>query len=179
MNPPAPARPGQAFALRLVVGAMSRPRRLQSFSYIGRAQYSLTFCTFDRCRAFVDRDTFDRTMSHIRRAATNERFSLLVYCLMPDHAHLLVGGIDEPSDLRKFAKSAKQRSAHAHARAKRERLWQKGYFDRILRPTEDPKCVARYILENPVRAKLVASPRDYPFLGSDVWDIDTLIGPES
>ena len=114
-------------------------------------------------------------MTQIRQAAAQTRFKLLTYCLMPDHAHLLVEGFNEQSNLRKFVESAKQRSACAHARAKREPLWQDGYYDRVLRPSEDPKWVARYILENPVRAKLVTSPLDYPFLGSDVWSMEELL----
>jgi REP element-mobilizing transposase RayT len=154
---------------------MSRPHRLDTFSYVGFAHYFLTLCTFDRSRAFIHADVVDRTMTHFRNAAAQERFALVVYCLMPDHAHFLVAGVDEQSDLRRFVASAKQRSGYAHARAKRERLWQKGYYDRILRPNEDPKWVARYILENPVRAQLAESPREYRFLGSDVWDIEELI----
>lgn len=94
---------------------------------------------------------------------------------MPDHAHLLVESFSEQANLRKFVNSSQQRSAYAHACAKRERLWQDGYYDRVLRPSEDPKWVARYILENPVRGKLVTTPLDYPFLGSDVWSVEELL----
>ena len=155
---------------------MSRLHRLDTFSYIGLAQYFLTICTFDRRRAFTDADIVHRTMMHIRHAAAQEQFALLAYCLMPDHAHFLVEALNETSNLREFVKSAKQRSAYAHSRACRERLWQDGYYDRVLRPSEDPKWVARYIIGNPVRANLVASPHDYEFLGSDVWRIEDLIG---
>ena len=95
---------------------------------------------------------------------------------MPDHAHLLVEGLSDKSNLRRFVNSAKQHSGYAHGQARRERLWQGGYYDRVLRPSEDPKWVARYILENPVRAGLVESPQDYEFLGSDVWEIQDLLG---
>ena len=94
---------------------------------------------------------------------------------MPDHAHLLVEGLSDKSNLRRFVNSAKQHSGYAHGQARRERLWQGGYYDRVLRPSEDPKWVARYILENPVRAGLVESPQDYDFLGSDVWEIQDLL----
>jgi hypothetical protein len=35
--------------------------------------------------------------------------------------------------------------------------------------------VARYILENPLRAKLVADLREYPFVGSLVCGLDDLL----
>jgi len=41
------------------------------------------------------------------------------------------------------------------------RLWQPGFFDRILRENESSRVVAQYILENPVRAALVERINDY------------------
>jgi len=42
-------------------------------------------------------------------------------------------------------------------------LWQHGYYERILRRDEASVLVCHYILNNPVRAGLVADPADYPF----------------
>ena len=53
-------------------------------------------------------------------------------------------------------------------------LWQDGYYERVLRRDEDIKEVARYIFENPVRAGLVQSPTEYPYLGSEVWTLAEL-----
>lgn len=95
---------------------------------------------------------------------------------MPDHAHLLVEGLDDSSDLRRLAKLMKQHSGAAHAMRTGQRLWQEGYYDRVLRQEEDAKYVARYILDNPVRAGLAKSPGEYPYLGSDVWTLEELLG---
>jgi hypothetical protein len=46
----------------------------------------------------------------------------------------------------------------------------------VLRTDEDTRAVARYILENPVRAGLVMHPSEYPHLGSDVWTLKELLG---
>jgi hypothetical protein len=35
--------------------------------------------------------------------------------------------------------------------------------------------VARYIVENPVRAGLVENPSEYPFLGSDKWSLTEIL----
>jgi len=35
--------------------------------------------------------------------------------------------------------------------------------------------VARYIFENPVRARLVETIREYPYLGSEVFSVDDVI----
>ena len=87
---------------------------------------------------------------------------------MPDHLHLLVEG-SEASDLPVFVKDFKQRTGFQYRRARGQSLWQKSYYDHILRTEEDVHGVARYIVGNPVRAGLVAAAKDYPYCGSFVW----------
>ena len=122
--------------------------------YISRARYFLTFCTYERLKAFADPEVAARTLEQFRRTAAIEQFQILAYCLMPDHAHLLVEGMSATSDLRRFAKMAKQRSGGVHRRRCGQRLWQEGYFDRVLRDKDDVSSIARYIFENPSRAGL-------------------------
>jgi len=154
---------------------VARPQRLTGFSYVGRYQYSLTFCTESRILALADDHCAVETLGAFRRAANEERFSFVVYCLMPDHAHLLVEGTTASSDLRRFAKLAKQHSGAAYASRHQHRLWQPGYFDRVLRSDEDARDIAGYILNNPVRAGLVRNPLEYAYSGSDVWSLKDLL----
>ncbi len=81
---------------------------------------------------------------------------------MPDHAHLLVEGIAETSDLKRFAKMAKQRSGGLYRRRHDQRLWQEGYFERVLRDKDDVRSFAQYVIDNPLRAGLSS---DYPYVG--------------
>ena len=68
---------------------VSRPKRLSSHSYVGRARYFLTFCTHERLKALADSEVAARTLEQFRHTAAIERFAILAYCLMPDHVHLL------------------------------------------------------------------------------------------
>jgi hypothetical protein len=70
---------------------------------------------------------------------------------------------------------AKQRSGAAYALTSDEPLWQKGYYEHVLREEEDSREVAFYIIANPVRARLVQSPDEYAFSGSDSWSIRELM----
>ena len=154
---------------------MSRPPRVLGFTYLGPYRYFLTFCTFERRETFRDAAAANLALAQFRRTARAAGFAILTYCLMPDHAHLLVEGKTVTADLRKFVKRAKQSTGQAHAHRAGVRLWQDGYHDRVLRPSDDAKAVARYIIENPVRAGLVRVPTEYPHLGSDVWSLEELI----
>ena len=117
----------------------------------------------------------ENAMAQIWITAGIERFKILAYCFMPDHVHLLVEGLDEHADLRRFAKMAKQRSGASHAMSGFGRLWQEGYWETVVRLDEDARKIVRYVFDNPVRAGLVTSPRDYPFLGSYAWTLDEIL----
>jgi REP element-mobilizing transposase RayT len=154
---------------------VSRPRRIDGFSYVGFERYFLTICTRDRREVFRDDTVVATTLCHVRRIAAEERFTVLAYCLMPDHAHFLVEGQSEGSDFCRFVKRAKQHSGAAYAVRCKQPLWQEGYHERVLRRETDAREVARYLLWNPVRAGLVPSPAEYPYLGSDVWSVQELL----
>ena len=154
---------------------MSRPRRLEGFDYVGRYRYFLTFCCRERLPVFRDPPIAERTLTQFRRTSTLDEFAILAYCLMPDHAHLLVEGLGQGSDFRRFAKMAKQRSGALYARSRHARLWQEGYYERVLREEDDARALARYIVNNPVRAGLVKAPEEYPFVGSDTWTLMELL----
>jgi REP element-mobilizing transposase RayT len=95
---------------------------------------------------------------------------------MPDHVHLLVGGLEENSDGRKFISLAKQLAAFHVARQFGSRLWQHYGYERVLRGGEDTLSVARYILANPLRSQLATSVFEYPFLGSDTHSLEEIVG---
>ena len=153
-----------------------RPPRLGGFRYVGCQRYFLTVCTFARRRQFVGAHVVGVAYREFLRTSTEFDFAILAYCFMPDHAHLLVEGTADDADFRRFAAMSKQRSAYYTRSLIVGRLRQPGYFERVLRDEDDTFNVARYILHNPVRAGLVTSPADYPFLGSAVLAKDDFIG---
>jgi REP element-mobilizing transposase RayT len=90
----------------------------------------------------------------------------LAFVVMPDHIHWLV----QTGEQRTLAesvcvvKSAAARQINALL-GSLNRIWQRGYYDRAIRKDDDLVEVARYIVNNPVRAGLVRSVGDYPH-----WD---------
>ena len=92
-----------------------------------------------------------------------------IYCLMPDHMHLLWVGILDGSDQRTAVKFFR-----AQLNPILEKLgaqFQKQPYDHVLREEERERTafedVAEYIARNPERAGLVQSDRfrDYPYTG--------------
>ncbi len=82
---------------------------------------------------------------------------------MPDHVHALLVPRDGGNVIR-FVQAVKSRTARAYAAlGGTERLWQRGFYDRIVRREEDVARLAEYILANPIRAGLAEETSTYPF----------------
>ena len=101
--------------------------------------------------------------------------AVIAYCFMPDHLHLLVEGTNPASTLTEFVRVFKQRSSFQWKRMFGSQLWQRSYFERVLRNHESSIDVARYVLANPLRAGMVDSVEDYPFLGSLTMSVRELL----
>jgi REP element-mobilizing transposase RayT len=106
----------------------------------------------------------------MRHHDLNGNAQTLACVVMPDHFHWLLGlgnGIDLPR-LMASIKGYTARRIGEHIDLGGEPLWQEGYHDHALRQEEDVQNVARYIVANPLRAKLVERLGDYP-LWDAVW----------
>lgn len=151
------------------------PQHLPDFSYVVAYRYALRFCTHERRKHFTSAAVVDLVRLQIRRFADDEAFAVRAYCFMPDHLHLLIEGLASTSNGKRFIARAKQYSGFCFTRAFRERLWQRYGFDRVLRDDEDSVVEARYILENPIRAGLAVTVREYPFMGSLTHTVPELL----
>jgi putative transposase len=149
--------------------------RPPAFSRFGPHRYSLTFFAFNRQPLFVSETLVTTLRSQIVRAGEVCRFNLLAYCFMPDHLHLLAGGLMPPVHLPTFARRARQLSDFYGRRHTRGPIWQSGYFEHVLRPEEDTRTAVLRILDNPVRAGLVVDAASYRFSGSAICSLAELV----
>ena len=86
------------------------------------------------------------------------------FVVMPDHIHLLLTP-SRATTLKKamqFIKGASSRCIHKQRNQKSE-IWQAGFHDWTIRDLNDWQVRAEYIRDNPVRAKLVQRPQDWPY----------------
>lgn len=153
---------------------MGRARRLSGFDYLGPHVYFLTVCTFERFAWFVEAACAQSATSQLLRTGRDYGFESIAYCFMPDHVHVLVEGLRQDSDFRKFVAMFKQRSAFDNLRLRPGRLWQEGYFERVLRGDDDVISIAAYIFANPLRSGLCDAFGRYEHLGSSRYTIDQL-----
>jgi putative transposase len=137
-----------------------RPERLPLFDYSGCHRYFVTCCTWKRQLLF-DAATIAIVRDAVHASFLEHHFDVLAWVFMPDHVHWLVEGTREDANFRSAMMLVRQRAAIAYKRVSDTPLWQRGYHERVLRRDEDARLVADYILNNPVRRKLVESAVDY------------------
>ena len=118
--------------------------------------YHLTTTTLNRHPFFKDFDTARRLI----RILNEQPVETLAYVVMPDHFHWLVMLDEKSPDIPSL-----MRRVETSTTKQKDVKWQRGYYDRAIRKEEDILDVARYIIANPIRAKICKSVREYPH-----WD---------
>jgi REP element-mobilizing transposase RayT len=150
---------------------MAQPTRLSGISYDQLYVYFVTSVTLNRIKAFDRNDFGPFVASALIDIAARFGFEVSAYVVMEDHVHFLVTAIEMGADFKKMVAAWKQKTGFEWSRRHGRKLWQHGYWERVLRDNENALSVCRYIVENPVRAGLVAHPTAYPLCGSTQYEI--------
>ncbi len=151
------------------VAVHSCARRLAGIDYCSRN--CLCFVTFKlqgegpTLTGYIGKTAWQAFLDHWAR----EPFTIHTACMMPDHFHLLLAPIGNGKSVGDIVRGIKLAITH---NVKQEHniwlRWQASFYDHVLGRTgiiEDEFASIRfYIRNNPVRAGLVASVEDYPYL---------------
>lgn len=166
--------------------------RLHHDRYTGQISHFITICCDGRRPLLSNPARVGAIMEILRRESVAQKFVVDAYCAMPDHFHMLITGAKHQCNVLAFMREFKlkttaefrrrkkqksipptpvrPRSSRAVVAATKAALWQKKFFDHILRVNDSFTGVAWYIFMNPVRAGLCADPRSYPYSGSLTLD---------
>ena len=100
----------------------------------------------------------------LRWCHINEIWSCLAYTIMPDHLHVIfkLGEQKSLSDaMQSFGNFTALKINRHHGRS--GKMWQKTFYDRMIRDEKELDHQVEYILQNPVRAGYVKNPTDWPY----------------
>lgn len=101
-----------------------------------------------------------------------------IYCLMPDHMHLLWMGVAEDAEQKSAAKFFRQHVNDLLDQSLEGARFQKQPYDHVLRQNERGpdagRALAWYVQHNAVRAKLVIHESEWPYLGCMIPGYPTL-----
>ncbi|WP_051906914.1 REP-associated tyrosine transposase [Methylomarinum vadi] len=100
----------------------------------------------------------------MREVKAEMAFRVLAYVILDDHFHWLIR-VDEKDALSRIIQSVKLRFSHRWKQARNIKtpttLWQRRFWDHIIRNAEDLNRHMDYIHYNPVKHKIVTDPADY------------------
>lgn len=102
--------------------------RMPRLNYVGYQCYFVTLCTFHRQSVFSDSSRCQELLALLDGECASRNFSVLAYCLMPDHLHLLAKGLDPASDLLELLKSFKDKEQSQLRQARRAHFVAKGFL---------------------------------------------------
>jgi len=151
--------------------------RLPRDAYIGQNWYFITLNAEDGQPVVGEGPVVSVLLDTLRAACVKHAFDIYAYCFMPDHVHIEPVGLASKSDLIEFMRTWKGTSTVPLRRLGLNDPFQKGFYDHILRPDDNPDAVAWYIFNNPVRRGLVKDPRDWPYSGSWMFDWKKAVAP--
>ena len=148
------------------MGPTRKQHRLPAAAYGGdNIVVSVTAVVRDRRRVFADPVIAAAAVDVLRERASFHGIRMYAFCVMPDHVHLVFHSSEtcDPSTFVGQFKNLAQRRAWAAGVV--GVIWQRRFWDRVIRDDDALDRAIQYVLNNPVRAGFVSHPSQYPFLG--------------
>jgi putative transposase len=152
--------------------SLGKPSRLSHiFQKYDPPLYLITFCTEDR-RKILANPLAHAALHKYGQRGLARGIGLGRYVIMPDHIHLFVREGSEVA-LGTWIRGLKRVVAAAiaggriqeHSGTALRTIWQRGFFDHVIRSRESYSQKWKYVRENPVRAGLVTQSEAWPFQG--------------
>ena len=136
--------------------------------------YFITVCTKNRRKALTSEFAARVLIDEWERAREHHLWVIGRYVIMPDHVHFFCRPEHEAKTLSRFVGASKTwtsrriqnlRPQPAAAATTDRSVWQREFFDHLLRSTESYSEKWNYVRDNPVRGGLVACSDDWAYAG--------------
>jgi putative transposase len=150
--------------------------------WISNPIYFITTCTYNRKPILADERVTQILIDEWTNALSRHGWIVGCYVIMPDHVHFFCSFADEidtaiKKDLSGFMQHWKQWTSKRILREIPNSntkliapIWQKEFFDHLLRSEESYKQKWEYVRQNPIRKKLVTKVEDWPWQG-EIFDL--------
>lgn len=146
------------------------------------ASYFFTLITYRRRPLFSDQSNVERWHRAVAKVQGTRPFVVEAEVVLPDHLHLIWTLPEDDADyatrirlikaaFTKMAFSCVEDGTSNESRAsKGEReVWQRRYWEHVIRDERDFQAHLDYIHANPVQHGLVARPSDWPYSTFGIW----------
>ena len=143
-----------------------RPPRLSFlFQQYDLPFYFVTLCTMDRAKILANDPVHNAFSEYAEKGMSLFNIAVGRYVIMPDHLHLFIKG-GHGFKLAQWIKGLKRHIGRSLSSGSvPKQIWQRGFFDHLLRTDESYGEKWNYIRNNPVRAGLVDNADDWKYQG--------------
>ena len=115
-------------------------------------------------KVFFDKKDREKYLSLLKKYADKWDSPILAYCLMSNHVHLLMRPKEEEALYKMIQGVTLCYTQYMNRKYKRSgRLWESRYYSCIVDKEIYLWAVARYIEQNPTRARIVKREEDFPY----------------
>lgn len=135
--------------------------------YQSHPRYFITVCAHDRRPLLAHPIIHEILRKHLGKSLDLYGWAIGSYVIMPDHVHFFCADAESRSPLSKMIGSWKQWSAKEICPLLEVEapLWQREFFDHLIRSEESYSEKWEYVRNNPVRAGLVVHVDEWKFCG--------------
>jgi len=154
------------------------PKNLRRVTGRGDLHF-ITFCCYQRRALLGTVEARDLAIEILGEVRARYGFALVGYVIMPEHVHLLIGeapAVSPAKVVQVFKQRVSRRMREKQGEeepqspwrfnmeaAELRRFWQRRYYDFNVYTLAKLKEKLDYMHANPVKEKLVAHPRDWPW----------------
>lgn len=133
--------------------------------YVPDAVYFITVVTQNRQRIFANNANIHVLRDTMHKAKAYHPFKMRAYAFMADHVHLLIY-VPETTNISALMHSIQRNFTvnykKAHGIEASTHIWQRGFWDHVIRDEVDYANHVDYIHYNPVKHGYGQCPWDYP-----------------
>lgn len=152
-----------------MMDSMHEKKHLRRLSQVWEANpmYFITTCTDDRRAILADDETVGILVREWEQAMARHGWAVGSYIVMPDHVHFFCRASVSAKSLSQFVGKWKEWTSKKMIVDLNysSPVWQKDFFDHILRSEESYSEKWNYVRNNPVRAGLVSEAEDWNYRG--------------
>ncbi len=151
-----------------------KANRLKSYDYSSKNMYFVTFCTTDKKKILSEiTSEEDHELPKIvytelgvlcdkiiTKYNSDGIVEIPYYVIMPNHIHMIIDmtktdshkhNVSLPNVIKGMKSMAKNKLSNVFYEAHGSDIWQKSYYDRIIRNEEEYYQLCKYIEENPIK----------------------------
>ncbi len=141
--------------------------------YIPNSTVFITCVTNQRYPYLADEENLQLFMTTAKAVQRIHPFEIFAYVLLPDHFHWLIHLPEEQPDFSRIMQSVKWNYSynykHLHNIRGQLTLWQRGFYDHIIRDLKDFESHLEYIHWNPVKHNLATIPEEWKYSSFKSW----------